>query len=116
MVIEYEIKGVKLSEEDLTCLHEYYEAARTAEYLMSVYDIKNEEKAMELGYYIRRLMDRFDYTESEAISEALNKEDEDDECDDEENTSFKDIASSSSKWKQNETGNCTEIFERRRAL
>lgn len=74
MEIKYEIKGITLDELDLMDIHHYYEAARTAEYLMENYDISDESTAMHLGYEVRRFMDRYDYDEAEAIYEVLRKE------------------------------------------
>ena len=74
MEIKYEIKGVTLDAYELQILHEYYEAACTAEYLMENYDITDEGEAMNLGYEVRRLMSKYDYNEETAIDEVLRKE------------------------------------------
>lgn len=74
MKIQYEIKGVTLDVYELMELHQYYEAACTAEFLMENYDITNEEDAMYLGYEVRRLMDKYDYDEETAIDEVMSKE------------------------------------------
>ena len=74
MEIKYEIKGITLNVNDLMELHEYYEAACTAEYLMENYGIADESEAMNLGYEVRRLMDKYGYDEEEAINEVLRKE------------------------------------------
>lgn len=79
MKIEYEIKGVKLDVIDLIKVHEYYGAACTAEYLMDNYDIENEDEALQLGYDIRRLMDKYEYNEAEAIDEVLAKREAEDD-------------------------------------
>jgi len=83
MVIEYTIKGITLSVSDLIDIDRYYEAACTAEYLLENYEqVTTEEQAMELGYEVRRKMDKYGYSEEDAIDEVLQEhasEDEDDE-------------------------------------
>ena len=74
MEIKYEIKGITLDVNDLMELHEYYEAACTAEFLMENYGISDESNAMNLGYEVRRLMDKYGYDEEEAINEVMRKE------------------------------------------
>lgn len=74
MEIKYEIKGITLDVNNLMELHHYYEAACTAEYLMENHGISDESKAMNLGYEVRRLMDKYGYDEEEAINEVLRKE------------------------------------------
>ena len=74
MTIQYTIKGVTLDVHDLIELHEYYEAACTAEYLMENHDISDESTAIHLGYEVRRLMDKYGYDELTAIDEVLRKE------------------------------------------
>lgn len=73
MEIKYEIKGVTLDVYDLINIHEYYEAACTAEYLMDNYDL-TEEQAMELGARVRRYMDKNNVTEDIAIEEIMSRE------------------------------------------
>ena len=70
MKFEYEIKGIVLDEYDMQRIKEYYEQRCTAEYLAENYDI-NEKLAMELAYLVRRKMNKYDYTEEEAIREVL---------------------------------------------
>lgn len=72
MEIKYEIKGVTLDVHDLINIHEYYEAACTAEYLMDNYDL-TEEKAMELGARVRRYMNKNNVTEDIAIEEIMSR-------------------------------------------
>lgn len=83
MVIEYTIKGITLSVSDLIDIDRYYEAACTAEYLLENYEqVTTEEQAMELGYEVRRKMDKYGYSEEDAIDEVLQEhasEDGDDE-------------------------------------
>ena len=74
MEIKYEIKGVTLTEWDMYDIKKYYEAACTAEYIMENHDITDEDKALKLGYEVRRLMDKYGYYEEEAINEVMGKE------------------------------------------
>lgn len=74
MEIKYAIKGITLDVHELMEIHEYYEAACTAEYLMDNYEISDESTAMHLGYEVRRLMNKYDYDELTAIDEVLRKE------------------------------------------
>lgn len=78
MDIKYTINGITLDVNDLMNINEYYEAACTAEYLMDIYDIDDEDDALQLGYDVRRLMNKYDYDEETAIDEVLKKM----ECDD----------------------------------
>ena len=72
MEIKYEIKGVTLDVYDLIKIHEYYEAACTAEYLMDNYGL-TEEQAMELGARVHRYMDKNNVTEDIAIEEIISR-------------------------------------------
>ena len=76
MEIKYEIKGLTLNENDIMDIHHYYEAARTAEYLMDNYNITDEAKALELGYRVRELMNQYDYDEEEAIEIMMIEKEE----------------------------------------
>jgi len=74
MEIEYRIKGVTLSLSDLIDIDRYFEAACTAEYLFENFDqVKTETQAMELGYQVRRKMDKYGYSEEDAIDEVLEE-------------------------------------------
>ena len=74
MLFEYKIKGVTLDVNDLVTLHSYFEAACTAEYLLDNYEqVKDEEMAMELGYEVRRKMNKYGYDEETAIEETLSE-------------------------------------------
>lgn len=77
MTFEYEIKGITLSMSDMCQIDAYYEAACTAEYLMDNYNITDEDEAMQLGYDVRRLMNKYGYDEEEAIDEVLCDDDDD---------------------------------------
>lgn len=72
MKFTYEIKGITLTMSDMVQIHEYYQAACTAEYLVDSYGF-SKEKALEAGYDIRRKMDKYDYDEEEAIQEYLDE-------------------------------------------
>ena len=83
MVIEYKIQGITLSVSDLIAIDRYFEAACTAEYLLENYEqVTTEEQAMELGYEVRRKINKYGYSEEDAIDEVLAEyasEDKDDE-------------------------------------
>lgn len=73
MEIKYEIKGVTLDVGDLIEIHRYYEAACTAEFVMENYEVSDEVQALQIGYDVRRLMDKYDYTELEAIDKIMEE-------------------------------------------
>jgi hypothetical protein len=75
MKMQYEIKGVTLNEFDMQRIKEYYEAHCTAEYLIDNYEL-TEEKAVELGYDVRRLMFKYGYNEEEAIKKVVSDTDD----------------------------------------
>lgn len=84
MEISYTIKGITLNKSELADIDKYYEAACTAEYIVENYGL-DEEKAMQAGYDVRRLMRKYDYTEEDAIREVLSEmEDEEEEDEDDE--------------------------------
>lgn len=72
---EYEIKGITLDMTDMMLIHKYYEAACTAEYLVERHNI-SEADAFQLGCDVRRYMDKYDYTEEEAINEVMKSQNE----------------------------------------
>ena len=72
MTFKYEIKGVTLDEWDMYEIKKYYEAHCTAEYVAENYDVTDEE-AIEIGYQVRRLMDKYDSTEEDAIYEVMKE-------------------------------------------
>ena len=72
MEFKYVIKGVTLGENEMRDIHQYYEILCTAEYLLENYDF-SEGVAMELASQIRRYMDKYDVTESEAICVILSE-------------------------------------------
>ena len=73
MKIEYEIKGVKLNEFEMYDIKRYYEAACTAEYVVENYEISDEVQALQIGYDVRRLMDKYGFDEDEAIVSVLRE-------------------------------------------
>jgi hypothetical protein len=70
MKIEYTIKGITLNEFEMYDIKKFYEAHCTAEYIFENYDV-TEEKAIKLGYEVRRLMDKYGGDEEDAIYEAM---------------------------------------------
>lgn len=72
MKIEYEIKGITLTAQDMYDIKKYYEAACTAEYIMENYNV-TEDEAMELGYEVRRLMDKYGGEEEDVIYEVMKE-------------------------------------------
>ena len=73
MTIQYKIKGITLDVCDLVRIHEYYQAACTAEYIMDNYNITDEDQAMHIGYMVRELMDDRGYDEEEAIEHIMTE-------------------------------------------
>ena len=72
MKIEYTIKGITLDSTDMARIKEYYEAACTAEYLLDNYEqVTSETQAMRLGYDVRRIMNKYGYSEEDAIAVFL---------------------------------------------
>lgn len=67
MMKEFFEKNYGLTVEQATAIHDYYETYSTAEYLMEKYPDLNEEKAVSTAEGVRILMDKYDYTEEEAI-------------------------------------------------
>lgn len=70
MKIEYTIKGITLNEYEMYDIKKFYEAHCTAEYILENYNV-TEEQAIELGYEVRRLMDKYGGEEEDAIYEAM---------------------------------------------
>lgn len=73
MAFTYKTKGIELDMTDMAAIHEYYEAASTAEYLMENYDVKDESEALEFGYMVRETMDRYGLSEIDAIDHLRDK-------------------------------------------
>lgn len=73
---------VELDDIDMSKVHEYYEAQCTADYLRENHEDWSEDKIQSIAYETRRQMMKYGYDELEAIEEALDDyEDEDDEDD-----------------------------------
>lgn len=70
MKIEYTIKGITLNEYEMYDIKKFYEAHCSAEYIFENYKV-TEEEAIELGYEVRRLMDKYGGDEEDAIYEAM---------------------------------------------
>ena len=66
----FEIKGVTLDMCEMNTIHEQYQIFTTAEYLMENYHFE-EKEALRLAADVRRLMDKYDYAENEAISRVV---------------------------------------------
>lgn len=74
MLFEYNIKGITLKANDLLDIKEYYDAACTAEYVYDNYDnIDTEEEALYIGYEVRRIMNKYDMDEDDAINKVLSE-------------------------------------------
>lgn len=71
MAYEYEIKGVKLNMTDMCQIDTYYEAACTAEGLLETEKMMTKEKALDFGYEVRSLMNKYGYSEGDAIDIVL---------------------------------------------
>lgn len=62
---------VELDVMDMVKIHKYYEVQCTAEYLEENYPDWSEEKIQKIAHETRNQMDKYDYTEEEAIEEAI---------------------------------------------
>ena len=65
--MEYAIKGVVLDAYDLVAINEYYRVACIAEYIHNNYRV-DEKTAMKLGADVIWMMDKYGYSEADAIS------------------------------------------------
>ena len=85
MVIEYKVRDITLNQSEIAEIDKYYEAACTANYVLDNYpEVRTEGLAMEIGYEVRRKMNKYGYDEAEAIEEVMEEffpedEEEDDE-------------------------------------
>ena len=70
MKIEYKIRGIVLTAGEMCEINEYYEQACTAEYLLDNYDL-SEKQAMQLAADVRREMNKYGFTECDAIEEVF---------------------------------------------
>ena len=62
-----------LSVVELTELNMLYEAHCTAEYLLENHYVNDEDFAIELGYEVRHAMNKYDYSEEDAIFTVLTE-------------------------------------------
>lgn len=72
MKIEYKIKGITLDVMEMHKIKEYYEAYCTAEYIVENYDI-SECDAIQLGYEVRRRMDKYGGKEEDVINDVVQE-------------------------------------------
>ena len=70
MKIEYKVRGIVLTAGELCEISEYYEQACTAEYLIDNYEL-TEDTAMQLASDVRREMNKYGFTEEDAIEEVF---------------------------------------------
>lgn len=70
MEFKYEVKGITLGENEMRDIHQRYEILSTAEYILENWDF-TEDEAMKLAYEVRRFMDKYDITESEALHRVV---------------------------------------------
>lgn len=75
MKIEYQIKGVTLDVHDMIEVSNYFAAACTAELILEEHSDKvtTEDQALDIGYEVRRKMDKYGYDEQEAIERAMDE-------------------------------------------
>ena len=75
----YELKEAKktLTMSDMSDINQFYEAACTAEYILDNledYELPSDissDTALQIGYEVRRRMDKYGYDEEEAIDEVI---------------------------------------------
>ena len=63
---------VELDSTDMCRVHKYYEVQCTAEYLEENHPDWSEEKVQEIANETRNQMNKYGYTEEEAIEEAID--------------------------------------------
>lgn len=68
----YNYNGIILTMDDMCKINTYYEAASSAEVLIENYGLSKDD-ALEKGYEVRRLMDKYEYNETEAINELMEE-------------------------------------------
>ena len=66
------VDGKELTIQDMGEIHHYYQACCVAEYLEDNYVVTTVE-AIDIGYDTRRLMEKYDITEEEAIYKMTQK-------------------------------------------
>lgn len=64
---------IPLSENTMMAIKNYYEVQSTADYLRENHEEWSEEEIQKIAYETRELMHDYDYTEEEAIKEAVKK-------------------------------------------
>ena len=70
---QIEIQGKFYTMDELCYLHQQYEILCTAEYLMESRDL-SEQEALQKASEVRRLMDKYDFSEDEAIKEIFKED------------------------------------------
>ena len=70
---QVEIKGKLYTMDELCYLHKRYEVLCTAEYLLDNKGL-DEHEAMEKAEEVRRIMDKYDFSEEEAIEKLFKEE------------------------------------------
>ena len=76
MEIKYELPNGETLDASTCCqIHEYYEAACTAEYLLENYpdEISSDDQAMDIAYEVRHEMLKHGLHELEAIDWVMQK-------------------------------------------
>lgn len=76
MEIKYELPNGETLDVSTCCqIHEYYEAACTAEYLLENYpdEISSDDQAMDIAYDVRHEMLKYDIDELDAIHCVMQK-------------------------------------------
>lgn len=63
---------VELDSIDMSIVHEYYEAQCTADYLRENHEDWDENKVESIAYETRNQMNKYDFTEEEAIDIATD--------------------------------------------
>lgn len=70
---QIEIHGKLYTMDELCYLHQQYEILCTAEYLIENKDM-SEQEALQKAAEVRRIMDKYDFSEDEAIKELFKEE------------------------------------------
>ena len=70
---QIEIWGKLYTMEELYYLHKQYEILCTAEYLMENRGL-DEQEALQKASEVRRIMDKYDFSEDEAIKEIFKED------------------------------------------
>ncbi len=68
----FNYKGMKLTMTDMSAIDRYYKTACTAEFILDNYPIiESWGEAVSYATEARRLMDKYDYTEIEAVETVM---------------------------------------------